>query len=157
MDRQQRLASYRDGFNHIKAALRDLPQATWKLRPIEDEWTIHEILMHLADAEVHGYIRLRFGLAQPGKAIMSYDESLWTANLNYHAQSATAALDLFAILRSLSFQLVDMLPEASWSNTFEHEDAGTITLDQWLEIYDDHVNAHTQQIRTIAAALQSPE
>jgi hypothetical protein len=41
----------------IMAALEGLTEAQIQLTPAEDEWSIHEIVIHLADSEVVGYLQ----------------------------------------------------------------------------------------------------
>jgi len=38
----------------------------WQYRPAPDRWTIHEIVVHIADSEANSYIRCRRCLAEKG-------------------------------------------------------------------------------------------
>jgi hypothetical protein len=78
---------------------------------------------------------------------MAYDENQWGAVLNYHQQRTEEALELFRWLRLKSYRLILTLPEAVWSNTVEHPENGTMTFDDWLDVYERHIPEHIEQMR----------
>src|SRR5262245_65212195 len=114
MDRAQRLQEYKEGYARLQAALANLPPAMWHYKPAEAEWSVHEILMHLADSEVHAYLRCRTILAEPGATLMSYDEHQWSVALKYASQEVHEALTLIALIRRMTGALLDKIPAALW-------------------------------------------
>jgi hypothetical protein len=78
---------------------------------------------------------------------MAYDESLWAKTLRYEEQNTDDALELFKCLRRSSYKLIKNLPESTWSNTIEHPENGTMTLDDWLNVYAAHIPDHVRQMR----------
>ena len=82
-------------YEKLIAALPHFPREMWQYRPAPDRWTIHEIIVHIADSEANSYVRCRRFIAEPGSTVMAYDEMAWAQRLNYHAQSPEAALELF--------------------------------------------------------------
>src|SRR5262245_37583520 len=65
MDRAQRLQEYTEGYSRLRATLADVPAQLWRYKPAEEEWSVREVIIHLADSEVHSYIRCRTILAEP--------------------------------------------------------------------------------------------
>jgi hypothetical protein len=118
----------------------------WHDKPTADEWSVHEILIHLADSEVHAYLRCRTILAEPGAALMNYDEHQWSVVLQYTTQDVNDALALIAILRRVTGALLDKMPAALWSQHGIHSQHGPLTLDDWLETYTEHIAAHIAQM-----------
>jgi len=59
----------------------------WQYKPGPDRWSIHEIIVHLADSEANSYIRCRRFIAERGSRVMGYDENRWGNSLNYHGRS----------------------------------------------------------------------
>jgi hypothetical protein len=53
MDRAQRLQEYKRGYARLAATLANLPLEMWQYKTAEQEWSVHEIVMHLVDSEVH--------------------------------------------------------------------------------------------------------
>ncbi|MEW6050178.1 MAG: DinB family protein [Candidatus Zixiibacteriota bacterium] len=147
-ERQDKLVSYGKAPEQLRKALGDFPKEVWKYKPAPNRWSIHEIIIHLADAEANCYIRARRFVAEPGKAVMAYDQDSWAEKLGYHSQSADAALELFGLLRRMNHGLLKSVPQDVWdSHTVEHSEVGTMTLDQFLEIYDRHTPGHIRQMQ----------
>ncbi len=155
-ERQAKIASYGAAPAELEAALRDLPRAAWQFRPAPEQWTIHEIAVHLADSEANSYVRCRRFIAEPGAGLMGYDEIAWARALDYHAQSVEAAVALFRELRASTHRLIQGLPEAVWAHTAVHSESGQLTLDDWLDIYERHVREHVAQMRAAYAAWPGP-
>ena len=147
VERNQKIESYGAAYQQLTAALDRFPREMWQFRPAPDCWTIHEIIVHITDSEVNSYVRCRRCIAEPGSAVLGYDEGKWTHELNYHAQSASDALELFKWLRCLSYNLIRYLPEATWANTIDHSENGLMTLDDWLGVYERHIPVHIDQMQ----------
>ena len=109
-ERSKKIESYGTAHQRLSAALERFPRAMWQFRPTPDRWTIHEIIVHVADSEANSYIRCRRFLAEPGSAVLGYDESKWARALRYHDQNADDALALFKWLRHNSYMLIKDLP-----------------------------------------------
>lgn len=148
-ERHQRIEDYGRAYSRLETALREFPREMWTFRPDEQDWTIHEIVVHIADSEANSYIRCRRFIAEPGSDVLGYDEAGWAHKLDYHSQSAADALELFRLLRHSSYALIRNLPETVWSNTVVHSESGRMTFDDWLDTYTRHVPQHIAQMRAI--------
>jgi hypothetical protein len=152
IERQEKLELYARAYDLLVDALAQFPREMWHFRAAPDDWTIHEIVIHIADSEANSYIRARRLVAEPGLAVMGYDESRWAQVLEYNQQDAVNALELFRWLRQSTYDLVKNLPEATWGNTVDHPEAGVINLYDWLETYSRHVPNHIEQMESVYAA-----
>jgi uncharacterized damage-inducible protein DinB len=154
-ERKQRIEAYGVAHQELAAALERFPREMWQFRPASDQWTIHEIIVHIADSEANRYIRCRRFLAEPGSSILGYDEGTWARELMYHSQSSEDALQLFKWLRHSSYMLIRDSPEAAWSNTAVHSGSGPMTLDDWLGVYARHIPDHIEQMQVVYEAWRS--
>lgn len=146
-ERTEKIESYGRTFATLAAALKKFPQEMWQFRPAPKRWSIHEIIVHIADAEANSYVRCRTFLAQPKHTVMVYNQDLWATELKYHEQSVDDSLALFALLRKMSYDLVKNLPDELWTKlTITHPESGIMTLEKWLIIYEHHVPAHIDQM-----------
>lgn len=145
--RESKIESYARASDQLSEALKKFPSVMWQYKPGPNRWSIHEIILHIADSEANSYVRCRCFLAEPGKSIMAYDENQWAVALRYHEQSTTEALELFGLLRQMSFRLIADLPEKAWSRTIVHPEVGQMTLDDWLSTYTNHVPEHIRQMQ----------
>jgi hypothetical protein len=150
--RAKKIEIYGDAYRLLAEALQEFPRQMWQARPAEDMWTIHEIIVHIADSEANSYVRCRRFIAEPGLAVMAYDEGQWAKALDYHSRSAETALELFRWLRQSSYDLIHTLPEETWDNQVYHPEQGMISLDDWLDTYAAHVPDHIAQMREVFAA-----
>jgi hypothetical protein len=150
--RAHNIVSFGNAHALLADALRQFPQEMWRFKPTPDQWSIHEIVIHITDSEANGYIRCRRCIAEPGQAVMAYDENQWAAALRYHDQSMEEALDLFRRLRLRTYQLIQSLPDSVWTQTLEHPENGTMSLEDWLDVYERHIPHHIEQMKGVYAA-----
>ncbi len=145
--RQEKIEWYGRAHTLLVEALQEFPREMWQFRPAPDRWTIHEIIVHLTDSEANSFARCRKIIAEPGATVMAYDEMQWSKALRYHEQSPEDALELFKWLRLTSYKLIQSLPDSVWANTIDHPENGTMTTDDWLDVYARHVPEHIAQMR----------
>lgn len=120
----------------------------WQWKPAPDKWSIHEILIHIADSEANSYVRCRRLAAEPGSSVYGYDENLWAKNLDYHNQNIEDALQLFKWLRKMSYDLIKDIDDTTWHTaTIQHSESGTVTFEEWLQTYEEHVPVHIRQMK----------
>jgi|SRR5579859_699618 len=150
-ERQAKIESYGQAHHELVTALGQFPAAMWQFKPDADRWSIHETVVHIADSEANSYIRCRRLIAEPGQAVLAYDENRWATALDYHAQSTDGALELFKWLRRQSYLLIRNQPAAVWAQTVLHPENGTMTLDDWLDVYERHVREHVAQMQAVYA------
>ena len=94
--RHEQIESYGRAADRLAAALGNFPREMWTYRPEPDDWTIHEIVVHIADSEANSFVRCRRLIAEPGSEVLGYDEAGWAKRLDYHAQD----LSLIHIFRA---------------------------------------------------------
>ena len=154
-ERAQILESYRTAHQQLVDGIKQFPTEMWDFRPTPDHWTIHEIIVHLADADANSFIRMRRFITEPGLSLMVYDENSWVKNLHYAGQSTDEALELFRWLRQNTYKLIKDLPEEVWAHTEFHSDNGQMTTDDLLNATERHVPNHLQQMAEIYQAWQA--
>ncbi|QBD76652.1 hypothetical protein EPA93_11820 [Ktedonosporobacter rubrisoli] len=146
-ERQALLQRYSQAYDEVRQALETFPRQAWHFKPAPHEWSIHEIIIHLADAEANGFIRIRKAIAEPGSTVGLYDQEQFAEQLHYPEQSPEDALNLFSLLRLTTYQLLTLLPESSWRNTVKHPENGELSLDDLLQTYTEHTLVHIAQMR----------
>lgn len=149
------IESYGRAHALLVEALVQFPREMWQFKPVPRDWSIHEIVVHIADSEANSFVRCRRFIAEPGSTVMGYDQDVWAVKLDYHHQSVEDALELFRWLRLTSYKLIKALPESAWSSTVEHSESGTTTMDDWLITYERHIPDHIEQMKRNYAAWQA--
>jgi hypothetical protein len=131
----------------VAEKIRSLSGEQMTYRPFPEAWTIHEHLIHLADSEINGSIRLRKILAESGVAVDVFDQEKWVASLNYHSQPAERALAVFRLLRQIALDLLREVEGDRWDSAYiMHPERGKLTLRDWLQTYAEHAEQHLQYI-----------
>ena len=150
MDKSERdalIEKYRTAFDEFEAALNVIPKEAWLFKPAPKEWSVHQVVVHLADSETNGYLRARRLVAEPGQPLMAYDQDVWADKLDYHNQSTEDALELTRFVRKIAYNFIKNLPNEVWSNTAVHpEYSEPYTFEKWLRIYANHPREHAGQI-----------
>jgi uncharacterized damage-inducible protein DinB len=137
----------------IRALVERLSDAELRYRPAPDAWSIHEILVHLADSEGVGFERLRRLIAEEEPLLLAYDEGTWAARLHYLEQDCGLALTLFDCLRHSNAALLRQQEAAAWERRGQHSERGTLTLYDCFKMLLDHGTAHLAQIEEVLRAL----
>jgi len=145
------LAAYDLGPERVTTAVVGLPEETLRRRPGPDAWSIHEIVVHLSDAEIVGSDRIRRALADKDARLPAFDESAWGQHLSYDIRDLAVALDTFRALRRANADILRHIPTEAWDRTALHSDRGPMTVRDIVRGYVDHVEYHLRQIERLAA------
>ncbi|MGH9738168.1 MAG: DinB family protein [Candidatus Acidiferrales bacterium] len=146
-ERRLMIESFGRGPALLGAALRPLPKKMWLYQPSSGRWSIHEIILHLADREVNSYFSFRRLIAEPHCEFAEFDAAQWAGSLGYFHQSTREAVEIIRRLRKMTYQLAVALPPAVWLRTVTHARQGEITLEEWLQEQERHIPAYIDQIR----------
>jgi hypothetical protein len=147
-ERNEKIELYGRGVELLEQALQDIPREMWQFKPAPTEWSVHEILIHLADSETNAALRARKLIAEPGGAIMAYDQDGWAVTLNYHDQSWEDALETTRLVRRTTHALLKQQPDEVFTHTIRHpEYEEPYTFEKWINIYSGHIPGHIEQIQ----------
>jgi len=151
MDKQERnekIEQYGRGFDLLTAALAEVPREAWMFKQSPAEWSVHEIIVHMADSESMAALRVRKLIVEPDSMLMAYEEARWADALNYLGQSADDALQVIKMARQTTYNLLKTLPEDVFANSVTHpEYSEPYTFDKWLNIYSRHIPDHVEQLK----------
>lgn len=152
---EAKIATYEQGAQIIRNALKQYPVAMRTYKPSENAWSIHEVIIHLADSEVSSYMRLRKIIAENGSSLADHDADTWAREIPYHEQSVEDALQLIETIRAMNARLMRTTDEHIWAtHAVVHPTRGSITLEDWLQLYINHVKAHLNQMERIYQQYQ---
>src|SRR5438309_8741405 len=107
-------------------------------RPARREWSATEVLGHLLDAEVTLAFRIRKLAAEPGGAIVAWDQEKWTDGLRHHRADARTLLAAYTALRAPNLEQVRRLSPAQRAAAGRHLEYGRIRARQMLEHWAEH-------------------
>lgn len=147
-ERNEKIELYGCGHDLLIEALKEIPSEMWTFKPEPNEWSVYEVLIHLADSETNAALRARKLIVEPGGTLMGYDQEKWTAELDYHEQSYEDALEIVRLVRKTTYELLKKQPDQVFDHWVKHpEYEEPYTFENWLNIYSAHIPGHIDQIR----------
>ena len=147
-ERQEKLELYRRGYDLLMEALKDIPREAWLFKPDPKEWSVYQVLIHLADSESNAALRARKLIVEPGGTLMGYDQDKWANELDYHDQSYEDALEILRLARKTTYELLKNQPDEVFEHWVKHpEYEEPYTFEQWINIYSAHIPGHIEQIQ----------
>lgn len=110
-------------------------------------WTIRQIVHHLADSHVNSYVRFKWTLTEETPTIKAYHEGLWAALPDSQQGDISAPLALIEGLHQRWVQLLKSMTPEQFSRSFLHPESGQlVSLGSALSYYAWHCKHHTGQI-----------
>ena len=154
-ERNEKIEQYGNGYDLLTAALAEVPKEAWEARPEPNEWSVHEIVVHMADSESMSALRVRKLIVELGSTLMGYKEAKWADALSYKKQSVEDALQIIKLARQTTYRLLKTLPDEVFAHSVTHpESSEPYTFERWLNIYARHIPDHIEQIKNTAKALK---
>lgn len=120
-----------------------------RTRPAPEQWSVSEIISHLADAEIVGGFRLRFILGSPGAPIAAYDQDKWVTSGHYDKRDPRKSVDQFRVLREWNLALLKSLDPEQWKQYGVHSERGRESIEHIVRMFAGHDINHLQQIEKI--------
>lgn len=110
-------------------------------------WTVRQIMHHVADSHANGYIRHRLALTEERPTIKPYDESRWSMLDDAVTGPIEPSLMLIESLHDRWVRLLRSLPPDQFDREYFHPEAGRyVSLDESLGNYAWHGRHHASQI-----------
>jgi hypothetical protein len=110
-------------------------------------WTVRQIVHHLADSHVNSYIRFKWALTEERPTIKAYDEGSWAGLVDSRTGDVRAPLALLEGLHARWVQLLRSLSADQFGRAFIHPETGkAVRLSEALCYYAWHCRHHTGQI-----------
>jgi hypothetical protein len=110
-------------------------------------WSVRQIVHHLADSHLNGYVRFRLALTEDRPAIKPYDETRWAELADAKTADVEPSLRLLESLHGRWVLLLRSLTDAEFERTYFHpKHQRAFRLDEVLAVYAHHCRHHSGQI-----------
>jgi hypothetical protein len=110
-------------------------------------WTVRQIVHHLADSHVNSYVRFKLALTEDRPTIKPYQEGLWADLADARTGAIEPPLALLDGIHRRWVQLLLTMTEEQFGRSFYHPESGqTVVLSSALGYYAWHGRHHTAQI-----------
>lgn len=109
-------------------------------------WTVRQVLHHLPDSHLNGYLRMKLALTEPEPTITPYDQARWAELTDGRTAPVEWSLALLDGLHARWVFLLRSLDASAFARRFHHPESGIVPLDTALALYAWHGRHHLAQI-----------
>jgi len=133
----------------LERLIKGIPTSKLRKRPAPDNWSVNEILAHMADTEIAGGFRVRLILGAPGTPTVAFDQDAWVTSGHYEKRDPRKSLEQFRVLREANLALLKSLTPEQWKHYGMHSERGQETVEHITRMFAGHDLNHVQQIEQI--------
>ncbi len=152
VERREMIARIRELPARLEAAVGGLSDAQLDEPGGEGEWSVRQVVHHLADAHMNGFIRMKLVLTEEKPILKPYDQERWAQLPDTTRVPIEPSMEILKGLHERWSVLLEGLPESAWHRPGVHLEAGLLTLDGLLSTFVGHGENHLQQIAKIRSA-----
>ncbi len=144
----------------IAALVRAIPPERARWRPTPADWSVLEVVNHLADEEREDFrLRLDIALHRPVTPVPPNDPDAWPATRAYNERDLAESLARFLAERQRSLAWLRALVAPDWSNAIPRNSGGVLRAGDLLAAWAAHDVLHLRQLvelqyASLAAAAQ---
>ncbi len=153
-------ARYARGPDDLGASLAGLTEETIDIAAMAGEWTIQEIVNHIAEVEVRATFWMTIAIGNSG-ADVDFDwfpgtNKVWGATLRFDQRPIAPSLALIRQIRAYLVTLLDAIEDMGARHvisSYSHPDEGwkpmQFTVDEMVQGYTEHLYEHIAEISKI--------
>jgi catechol 2,3-dioxygenase-like lactoylglutathione lyase family enzyme len=137
----------RGGFRKATVELADR-ELFW--RPGPGEWSIREIIHHVADSSLTVLHATRVAIAEPGKIYYNnpYDQRLYSSELRYQERNHEPSLHMIESVHDVLLSTVEAVPDP-WNRALQTSTGRETSVETYLLMLAVHNLEHLEQINDI--------
>lgn len=147
---------YAAGGEKLRRAVQGLSREDLLARPGPGNWSIQELVIHLADSDGIAVDRMKRILTEDNPSLLYADETAYVDRLFHDQQSLEDALTLFDVGRRQWSHVLRLLPDDAFSRQGTHNQVGIVTLGGMIEGYSKHLDHHLVFLKAKRERLGKP-
>jgi hypothetical protein len=111
-------------------------------------WTIRQIVNHLAESHMNAYMRFKWALTEDNPTIKPYDETRWSDLIDAKTGSIEPALELLSGLHAKWDATLRNMTDEQFERAYFHPELNeNVSLKSALPTYVWHCHHHSAQIK----------
>ncbi len=152
LERQGMIAQIRELPARIEAMVGELNEQQLDAPGGEGEWSLRQVMHHLADAHMNGFIRMKLVLTEEKPILKPYDQEKWAELPDTTRVPIQPSLAILRGLHQRWAALLESLAEPVWQRQGVHLEGGLLSLEDLLVTFVRHGEAHLEQMGKIRRA-----
>ena len=113
-------------------------------------WTVRQVVHHVADSHMNGYVRVKLALTETNPVIKPYEEAEW-AKLPDSKLPVELSLSIIDSVHARLDVILRSLTPEQWARPFLHPASGPQTIELWAALYAWHSRHHTAHVTALRA------
>jgi hypothetical protein len=150
------IETYAAGGQELRQSVEGLTSENLLARPGPGNWSIQELVIHLADSDEIAIDRMKRIVTEDNPPLLYADETAYVERLFHDQQSLEDALTLFEVGRRQWSRVLRLLPEDAFSRKGTHNRKGIVTLGGMVEGYIKHLDHHLEFLKAKRERLGKP-
>lgn len=112
-------------------------------------WSVRQVVHHVPDSHMNGYIRCKLALTEREPTIRPYDQDAWAALEVGRRGPLEPSLELLDLLHRRWVALLESMGPGEFARRFRHPESGVHTLDTLIQNYAWHGEHHVAHITSL--------
>lgn len=109
-------------------------------------WTVRQVVHHLPDSHLNGYVRLKLAVTESEPTVKLYDEAAWAELADARGADVEDSLLLLEALHRRWVRFLRSLGEEAFGRVFVHPEEGRVTVDLGVQLYGWHGRHHLAHV-----------
>ena len=145
-ERSEAIQILADAPRNMRTAVNGLNERQLDTPYRPEGWTVRQVVHHVPDSHMNAYIRFKLALTEDVPTIKPYDEAAWAKLADTAKTPITVSLDTLDNVHTRWVILLRSMSASDFARTFNHPEAGKLTLDQTLALYAWHSRHHVGHV-----------
>ena len=149
-DREQLIGRIEELPSEFRSAVEALSAEQLDTSYREGGWTIRQVVHHLTDSHLQGYVRFKLAMTEDHPTIKTYQQDAWGEAADSRAAPVDSSLNLLEGLHKRWAYFLRTLSEDDFARTYQHPEMGEVSLETTLQLYAWHGRHHLGHVRLVA-------
>lgn len=140
---------YLHTYEQLAQAVEGLTDEALKWKAAPNQWSVTEVLAHLADHNIVVSFRIREILSRSEARLPAFNQDPWVAGQRVNEENASDILNVYRALLHYNSLLFQRLSPDDWEKTGVNWKGDTVSLSTIIHAFIAHVQTHLAQIARI--------
>ncbi len=146
--RNEHIEAIRTLPDQVEALVAGLSDVQLITHSVAGEWNVAQNVHHLVDSHMNSYVRCKLMVTETEPTFQPYDQDAWAELPDASSADLAYSLSMLHALHARWVVFWESLTEAQWQRTGYHpSDDVVVTLEEQLNLYAAHGQAHLDQIQ----------
>ena len=149
-DREEAIGQITELPSRLRAAVAGLTREQLDESYREGGWTVRQVVHHLPDSHLQGYVRFKLAMTEDSPTIKTYDQAKWGDTSDAREAPLELSLSLLDGLHRRWAFFLRSLTQEDFARTYQHPEMGEVTLDTTLQLYAWHGRHHLGHVKLVS-------